>query len=450
MDPLDIFLDTEVLRRDPYRRSGPFRALSVLATMGIVQVHVSQVSIMEFITHIEAETRTACATATTALGQLQRWCRHRPDAMQQPREICTASATGAIEATRDSLEEWVDNLGVRVVPIASDHAGKVFTAYFAGQPPFKQAKNRADIPDAFIWQAVLDCCKAGTSCIFVSGDGGFLSAAGSGPANLKHYPTLKEVVETSPFAETLRKGLLESQIDLASQLFPRIAEVHHNFKVLLTRELVGRRIFFFYPVETDYEIRTVEEVGGVLSEGRAQYYGDGLLSFPFSARVVCKLSTVVSRERAAAITQVEGSSLSEPTEEGAELSVTRTLILQGALLTEIGKEVLGSHVEPEEMLAQLLAGESAIDDLVVNHETGRGGKLARDAFERHAFDEAQEQIDAGNLDTDLDTAEERDRLARARWFPIPKHLQGNQGEFIIGEDARFRSRRCLGLRIGSD
>jgi hypothetical protein len=90
------------------------------------------------------------------------------------------------------------------------------------------------------------------------------------------------------------------------------------------------------------------------------------------------------------------------------------------------------------MLAQLLAGESAIDDLVVNHETGSSGKLARDAFERHAFDEAHEQINAGNLDIELDTAEERDRLARARWFSVPAHLQGKRGDFIIGEDARVK------------
>ena len=405
--------------------------------MGVVRLHISQLSIMEYITHTEFEIRSACEVAATALRKLQKLFPHAPDALQQCRQACTSSASEAIQSARDNLQEWIADLDICVEPIGSDHTEAVFTAYFLGTPPFKKLKHRADIPDAFIWQSVLECCKSGKPIIFVSGDTGFIPAVSSGPANLNRYATLKEVVETGPFAETLREGLLESQIDLASQLLPQIAEARHNFKDLLAAELIGRRIFFFFPVETDYEIKVVSQVRGVMSEGRAQYYGDGLLSFPFSARVACELRAVISRERAAAITQLREIVAAEPADDSTEVTLTRTLVLQGSLLTEIDKEVLGSHVPPEKMLEQILAGESAIDGLVVHYEAGRSGRLSPGIFDSHALAEARDQIDAGDLEVELDPNEEQDRIARARWFPAPKHLQDIHGKYHITEDTQF-------------
>ena len=41
-------------------------------------------------------------------------------------------------------------------PIDSVIGRAVMESYFTGGPPFKGIKNRNDIPDSFIWQAILD------------------------------------------------------------------------------------------------------------------------------------------------------------------------------------------------------------------------------------------------------------------------------------------------------
>ena len=61
------------------------------------------------------------------------------------------SLKAAANATR-----FLDGLRVVRHEIAPSHANEVFDLYFAGSPPFKKARNRNDLPDAFIFVAIRD------------------------------------------------------------------------------------------------------------------------------------------------------------------------------------------------------------------------------------------------------------------------------------------------------
>ncbi len=64
----------------------------------------------------------------------------------------TLFASAETVATQTS-DAFIKRLGVSTVRLDGDDAGKVFKGYFVGDLPFGQAKQRIDIPDAFIYQA---------------------------------------------------------------------------------------------------------------------------------------------------------------------------------------------------------------------------------------------------------------------------------------------------------
>jgi hypothetical protein len=439
MEPIDVFIDSEVLRRDPSRRSGPFRALIILAFSGVVRLHVSEVSIREFLSSQDLKIRETAEEGKTALRAFRKLCRDDEDrlAIQEEIDKLDQLIPKAISEIDISLREWLEDAEVSVEFIKPDHAKRVFGAYFSGGPPFKKLKNRDDLPDAFIWQSVIDLCSERSRVVLVSGDKGFASACASGPSNLTHCQSLEELIEAGELAAVLREGLLNSQIQLASELFSVWAETNERLQDLLSNEIQGRRVYFFFPVEADYVVRTVIQINRLFAEGDPQYYGDGLLAFPFSGRALCDLSTTVSEARAEMLPASSASALTDLGGGMFDLSVQRTLVFFGSLLVAVDSRVLGAVVPPDEVLKQLDSGDLALDSLAIWWESGED-KIPHDVFSRHAMDEAMAQVSAGNLESELEQLEEADRVRRARWVAVPKALQGSHGEITIGEDARFK------------
>jgi hypothetical protein len=61
------------------------------------------------------------------------------------------------------LSTWLKDLNATIMGPGQDHLERVFRRYFDGTPPFKAAKERGDIPDAFIFECIQDAADQGTS-----------------------------------------------------------------------------------------------------------------------------------------------------------------------------------------------------------------------------------------------------------------------------------------------
>lgn len=66
-----------------------------------------------------------------------------------------------------------------ILPIDSSHGELVMNSYFSGEIPFKNLKNRSDIPDAFIYQSIKDLLKTKEKILFISQDKGFIKRINS-------------------------------------------------------------------------------------------------------------------------------------------------------------------------------------------------------------------------------------------------------------------------------
>jgi hypothetical protein len=83
----------------------------------------------------------------------------------------------------DAFFALLKSFDAEVIPIAESHAKAAFDGYFAGAAPYNSVKNRNDIPDAFILEAVRECARERQaeqeSLYFLVADGALQKAARS-------------------------------------------------------------------------------------------------------------------------------------------------------------------------------------------------------------------------------------------------------------------------------
>lgn len=445
MEPVDVFIDTEVLVADPYRRRGAFRAVERLAVAEVLRIHLSEVSVGEFLSGLEARVNEARDKAMAGLRGLSRLCRSsgRKDCVDSRIQRCHELAEEEIAGARELFRDWLVRVAAHVHSLQADHSERVFNSYFSGAPPFSRQKSRADIPDAFIWQSVLDLAASERRVVVVSSDKALKKACASElDLNISHCSTLEELLQTDRLAGILKKDLLETQLSIAEELFADWAAKSGTVKEFLSGELLGREVFFFYPAAADYAVQQVSSIDCLMTEGAARYYGDGFLSFSFSGRARCEVSASFSSAGLRASSSAVLDYVDSADQETAEIRLRRTLVFAGSLLVAVEESVLGSPVPAEVVLDALLEAETAIDSFRVHWESGGGG-LVHGIFDRHAHHEAYAQLKDGDMEVALDEEEEAARAARARWHDFPDGIrqafnEGDDSSFSIGEGARIK------------
>lgn len=423
MKPIRVFLDTEPLRRDPARRSAHFEALTHLAERELVALHISQLSVREFSTSIEAELGAVASTLADEARTLKRFASSLvARAYVQDHEKLTNELLRRLRLdSAESLQSWLDKCAVTVHEVDGCHLKSVLDSYFAGDPPFAKIKNRADFPDAFIGESLREVASAGEQVCFVSGDQRLRSAA-SGMVNVAVFESIGELLKTPELSSVLGSGVLESQLALIEDAFEAWMAQSESAKAAVAKELYGRRVLFFYPLEGHYQVARVESVNRVVEAGKPVALGEGNILIAFSGFATCLVDAV---------------QVAEPRPEGSSLTISRELVFGGALRFSLPADVLGKAIGTDRLLDALIEAEVEIDELTIHWEEGKKS-LPAEVFQRLAMDEAQRQLRAGDLEVELDEDEERDRLSRARWVDLPESFHGTHGKFTIREGAKFK------------
>src|SRR5690606_14136233 len=58
-----------------------------------------------------------------------------------------------------SLSKWAKYINAQIHATQPHHGDLVLNAYFSGDAPFSQPKERKDFPDAFIYESIKDLAK---------------------------------------------------------------------------------------------------------------------------------------------------------------------------------------------------------------------------------------------------------------------------------------------------
>jgi hypothetical protein len=178
---IDVVLDTSILRQDPKREKAAFRALKRLCWQKQVQVHIPEFVQREFLSQQEELIRKEISDIQSSANSILRRTRRKElsdyakKVIKEANEIYPKISDEVI----GEFKKWIDGTRAKSPRINIDHARVVIDAYFQGSPPFKTRKNRSDIPDSFIWQAICDIATRTKQLHFVCGDGALYEAAAS-------------------------------------------------------------------------------------------------------------------------------------------------------------------------------------------------------------------------------------------------------------------------------
>ena len=435
---IHVVIDAEVLRRDAARTRGAFRALGHLATAANVRIHVPEVARQEFLTAQEQSIDDEFREAISALKQARsRLRRDHHEVLDNAIEQLKSAKGEAKRRVRNSFSSWIETNHVVIDPISSHHGSRVMEAYFQGAPPFRAAKHRDDIPDAFIYQSINDIATDGRDLVFITGDSRLRRSLDGLVGTL--YSTIEEFIERENITQYLRRGIVESQLTAAfdtllEQLFETEA-VHQR----VASELLGRKVWIYFPVDIVATVAEVVEVAVLWVDNKVAYYGKGLLGLPISTRVRCQLRAelppgydqTIALQRDVSLMGAEGGS--------ASMQVERTHVVTGTILIALPEDILERETKLPPIQQAVAQCEWVLDDIRVQDDVEREAP-AFDELMKHALDEAERQLSAGDLDATVDPAEEAALAARARWVDIPERFHGTHGKITIGPHTRVKLR----------
>lgn len=191
--------------------------------------------------------------------------------------------------------EWAKHNDATLHPLQPHHGETVLKAYFQGLPPFKETKNRNDIPDAFIWQTVLELCVRYGKIHFIVKDGGLFQACRDTEQIIPHsslktffqHPEVKEASAgtfalTDMFIEDNFSDIIEYLERNPSIILERIDEdvegycsdyaiVAHFAPDYLSHGPSGIKRVDASPIESQYKFEF----------NKAEYGGYGYIELPF-------------------------------------------------------------------------------------------------------------------------------------------------------------------------
>lgn len=168
---IDVVIDTSIYRTDPKREKAAFRVLTKLATNGFVRVHIPHVVEREFSTQ-------QLASLETTFGEGKRFVssiRKKVSESLTPEVNDIENLIGAFRVKAEaeiasSLSNWAAEISAEIHPTQPHHGELVLDAYFSGNAPFSQPKERKDFPDAFIYESIRDLVKLKEIVHMVSAD----------------------------------------------------------------------------------------------------------------------------------------------------------------------------------------------------------------------------------------------------------------------------------------
>jgi hypothetical protein len=287
----NLVIDSSIYRKDMSRQKSGFSLLKRLARQELVRLHIPEVVKKEVVSQIEDFHYGRFRKVESALDKA-------------PRFLLNDKETGLLDSTQAGFSEliekiakrtktefqnWLDAVRANVHPVSPNHGERVVQSYFAGEPPFAEAKSRKDFPDAFIFESLVDLRDQHGSIHFIVADND-LREASDALENVTVHDSIKHFVDTSP---QLKKDLSnreeraffsELRVQLEDDLLPEVRrEIEKSVSEGIVREL------FLTDVESEYtpsgtKIEDLEERLTMDFEyNRMTLYGNGEAVVPFTS-----------------------------------------------------------------------------------------------------------------------------------------------------------------------
>jgi hypothetical protein len=168
---IPVVLDSTVYKQTPQLNSKVFLLLRKMCRIETIRLYLPRVIEREYMTWIDErinESRSAIIKAMSTLNRLLP--EKNPIGLDLMSYIADNQMKGRKAETFVNWESFKTDAKIVEVPLAPAHGRKVMTAYFEGTSPFSGMKVRDDIPDGFIYSAVMDILRKEKRLYFVTAD----------------------------------------------------------------------------------------------------------------------------------------------------------------------------------------------------------------------------------------------------------------------------------------
>lgn len=367
---LHVFIDTNILTAAPRRDTAAFQTIERLAGNGCLVVHLSEITVREFTSQEEAHFEKSLDAMRAGLRDVQR---RGPTAVAQialeavEAAIAQLNGTGASAAT---FREWISRLGVIVHELQPQHGREVMDGYFAGCPPFKSKKSRADIPDAFIFQALKGVVDSEREVQVVVSDGQLRQSATALPG-VTVYESLDALIVSPAIQDLVHNANAEQNLALLGDAWQGETR---RFESIVRGQLVDalvRETIESPHIPDDNSsamVTMVDEAYDIeFTTSNAKYYGDGCVLVPFAASVEVLAAYSIFKNDFYILPnrRTKRISISDCNDHYFDAEESLTLRVSGTLSLHFDETLLESRsLDVRELAEALGVVECSIDDVV--------------------------------------------------------------------------------------
>lgn len=283
---LHLLIDTSVLRQDPQRKSASFLVVNRLGNLGELTTYIPYVVQREFLSQRENEYVNPIIKAKNELIKVS----NKPiyDELSYSLKNEAENIDKKIEEVKGWVQKefdyWCGHIGAEVYQVSNHHGVNVLDAYFSGEPPFKQVKNRADFPDAFIFESVKDIASSVKQLNVVIPDKKLREACEK-IENIIAFENLDDFTKSEQCKAVLLDADASEHFDIiVSELQKHSQNVEKQAEKIIFDSLLGESFSDFSILDDNHEASIsmfdVPSGAGLLWD-EIEYYGQGIISIPF-------------------------------------------------------------------------------------------------------------------------------------------------------------------------
>jgi hypothetical protein len=377
---IHLVIDTTAFRNDPARKKAAFRSLKRLAEAGEIRVHVPHVVMEEFLSQQIEQYVAGLSEIRTLVVKFKK--KHVPDVAREVLDNTDQQLNRLKEElvafARTDFDQWVRETGAEVHGITESHGKRVIDAYFSGALPFREKKRREDIPDAFIWQVVLDLVESLGEVHVVSGDGA-IKTASEAHASIVCFGTVDEFIASDTCQTPLRKNLANANFQRLVSVYPQLLDEIRSAIDSEAVDILAGKTVTGHEIPDDNNEATITMIGEPedieMSIGDTEYFGDGLFVVPVTFTTECLLSYAIFKSDLYGLPddKIEQISISDLNDHYYDAEEDYVLTITASVAVNLKSAEVESEEIGDERLAELADEAETSLDSVEEIEVPSGG-----------------------------------------------------------------------------
>jgi len=199
---IHLIIDTSILKAEPYYKREEYKSLEILVKKGILKIYLPYIVENEYIEQLKEPYLKKFNSIKNYLKDLaERHSTNAKEVANIEKSIDIAKSNIEKNIIKDFETNFCIKLDIKKLDIELHHTKKVFSKYFKGLPPFKNKKSRNDIPDAFIFECIIDIKNKESNTVVLVHDNELFNACKKN--NITVFKSLEDFIKCNKIQNIL-------------------------------------------------------------------------------------------------------------------------------------------------------------------------------------------------------------------------------------------------------